>query len=230
MERGRRIPAQSLPFATLFVQMDRAPHAISQRASEPARARPTAAPGEITHLLEAWRGGEADALDRLVPRVYDELRKVADRYLRRERANHTLQPTALVHEAYLRLSGHERPAWRDRIHFFAVAAQVMRRILVDHARAHRAEKRGGALQLLPLEEDSAINDGKTVELLALDEALDRLARIDVRKARIIELHYFAGLTVAETSEVVEVSVSTIVLESRLARAWLVAELRDGAHG
>ncbi len=184
---------------------------------------------EITQLLAAWRGGDRGALDRLVPRVYGELRRVADRYLRRERTDHTLQPTALVHEAYLRLTGAERPEWRDRLHFYAVAAQVMRRILVDHARAHRADKRGGGVRFLPLDEGTAAVGERAAELIALDDALESLAKIDPRKARIIELHYFAGLSVAETAEVLDRSISTVVLEARLARAWLVAALREPAH-
>ncbi len=199
--------------------------------SEPSLRSSSETPTEeITQLLAAWRDGDRDALDRLVPRVYGELRRVADRYLRRERSDHTLQPTALVHEAYLRLTGAERPAWRDRLHFYAVAAQVMRRILVDHARAHRAEKRGGGVRLLPLDEGAAAVGERAVELVALDDALVTLAKIDPRKARIIELHYFAGLTVAETAEVLDRSISTVVLEARLARAWLVAALREPAHG
>lgn len=179
---------------------------------------------EITQLLAAWRSGDRGALDRLVPRVYGELRRVADRYLRRERSDHTLQPTALVHEAYLRLVGAERPAWRDRIHFYAVAAQVMRRILVDHARAHDADKRGGGARRVSLDEGIAKSAERAADLVALDDALQALAKIDPRKARIIELHYFAGLSVAETAEVLERSISTVVLEARLARAWLVAAL------
>ncbi|MEP7010863.1 MAG: sigma-70 family RNA polymerase sigma factor [Acidobacteriota bacterium] len=184
---------------------------------------------EITQLLAAWRDGDRGALDRLVPRVYGELRRVADRYLRRERTDHTLQPTALVHEAYLRLIGAERPAWRDRLHFYAVAAQVMRRILVDHARAHRADKRGGGMRLLSLDEGASAVGERAADLVALDDALSALAKVDPRKARIIELHYFAGLSVAETAEVLDRSISTVVLEARLARAWLVAALREAAH-
>ncbi len=202
-------PAQSL---------DLSPEVSPDSSAPPAE--------EITLLLHAWRGGDRDALDRLVPQVYGELRRVADRYLRRERSDHTLQPTALVHEAYLRLTGVERPQWRDRVHFFAVAAQVMRRILVDHARAHRAEKRGGGALLVPLDEGTATAAEPTIDLIALDDALLALARFDPRKARIIELHYFAGLTVGETAKVLGRSISTIVLEARLARAWLVAELRE----
>ena len=200
---------------------------MDRAASQSVAPFPAAPPEEeITQLLAAWRGGDRGALDRLVPRVYDELRRVADRYLRRERSDHTLQPTALVHEAYLRLSGAERPAWRDRLHFYAVAAQVMRRILVDHARAHRADKRGGGSRRVPLDEKIADGDVRTAELVALDDALSALARIDPRKARIIELHHFAGLSVAETAEVLDRSISTVVLEARLARAWLVAALRE----
>ncbi|HEV7667528.1 MAG TPA: sigma-70 family RNA polymerase sigma factor [Thermoanaerobaculia bacterium] len=203
---------------------------LSDLPPELSPASPSEPPrDEITQLLHAWRGGDRDALDRLVPRIYGELRRVADRYLRRERADHTLQPTALVHEAYLRLSGGERPEWRDRVHFFAVAAQMMRRILVDHARAHRADKRGGGARRVSLDEGIAEAVERTADLVALDDALVALAKIDPRKARIIELHYFAGLTVAETAEVLDRSISTVVLDARLARAWLVAELREPAN-
>jgi RNA polymerase sigma-70 factor, ECF subfamily len=181
-------------------------------------------PDEVTQLLRAWGDGDHGALDRLMPRVYDELRRVASRYLRHERPDHTLQPTALVHEAYLRLIGAERPQWRDRIHFYAVAAQVMRRILVDHARAHQADKRGGGARRVPLDEGIDAGVERATDLVALDEALAALAALDARKARIVELHHFAGLTVAETAEVLGLSVSTIVLEARLARAWLAAAL------
>ena len=182
-------------------------------------------PDEVTRLLRAWGDGDRGALDRLMPRVYDELRRVAGRYLRHERPDHTLQPTALVHEAYLRLIGAERPQWRDRIHFYAVAAQVMRRILVDHARAHQADKRGGGARRVPLDEGIDAGVERAADLVALDDALAALAAVDARKARIVELHHFAGLTVAETAEVLDLSVSTIVLEARLARAWLAAALR-----
>ncbi len=195
-------------------------------SSEPL---PVPSPEEITQLLHAWRGGDRGALDRLVPQVYGELRRVADRYLRSERSDHTLQPTALVHEAYLRLTGKERPQWRDRAHFYAVAAQVMRRILVDHARAHRADKRGGGALLVPLDEGNAAASERSADLIALDDAIDALAKVDPRKARIIELHYFGGLSVAETAKVLDLSISTIVLDSRLARAWLVVALRAPGH-
>lgn len=182
-------------------------------------------PEEVTGLLRAWRDGDRGALERLIPRVYDELRRVAGRHLRRERPDHTLQPTALVHEAYLRLAAAERPRWRDRIHFYAVAAQVMRRILVDHARAHLADKRGGGAPRVPLDERIDAGAERTADLVALDDALAALAAVDARKARIVELHHFAGLTVAETAATLGLSVSTIVLEARLARAWLVTALR-----
>jgi len=190
----------------------------------PIEISPPAA-DDVTRLLRAWRDGDRGALDRLMPRVYGELRRVAGRFLRGERPDHTLQPTALVHEAYLRFAGAERPRWRDRMHFYAVAAQVMRRILVDHARAHGAGKRGGGAPRVPLDEGIDAGVERAADLVALDDALEALAAMDARKARIVQLHHFAGLTVAETAEVLGLSVSTIVLEARLARAWLVAALR-----
>jgi len=188
----------------------------------------------VTQLLAAWRRGDRSALDRLVPQVYGELRRLADRALRGERAAHTLQPTALVHEAYLKLAGAKSPRWQDRLHFFAVAAQLMRRILVDHARARKAAKRGGGALLVPFDEEhdpverSAIE--RATELVALDDALSALGALDPRKARILELHHFGGLSIAETAEVLELSTSTIGLEARLARAWLLVEMGRGVRG
>ncbi len=176
--------------------------------------------GEVTGLLAQWRAGDADAVDRLLPLVYEELRRLSARYLRRERQSHTLQPTALVHEAYLRLVGKDHPQWRDRVHFFAVAAQQMRRILVDHARAHGAAKRGGDATVVTLDETLVYDRDRASDLVALDEALVALAEIDERKARIIELRYFAGLTLQEAAEVLGVSTATVNNESRFARAWL----------
>ena len=189
---------------------------------------PAPPPEEVTALLEAWRQGDRHALDRLVPQVYSELRRIADRTLRGERAGHTLQPTALVHEAYLKLTGAERPRWNGRIHFFAVAAQLMRRVLVDHARARAAAKRGGDALFVPFDEghDGAVE--RAAELIALDDALSALAALDPRKARILELHHFGGLSVEETAEVLGLSTSTIGLEARLARAWLLVEMRSGS--
>ena len=180
---------------------------------------------EVTRLLEEWRDGDEGAVDRLLPLVYDELHKLSARYLRREREGHTLQPTALVHEAYLRMVGKDHPQWRGRLHFFAVAAQQMRRVLVDHARAHGAAKRGGDVQRVTLDESLAYSRGQAGELLALDEALGALAEIDERKARVIELRYFAGLTLDEAAEVLGVSSATVNNESRFARAWLHRYLR-----
>ena len=187
-------------------------------------------PGEVTQLLAAWRDGDRTALDRLIPRVYGELRRLADRALRGERAGHTLQPTALVHETFLKLAGAEAPSWHDRVHFFAVAAQLMRRILVDHARARRAAKRGGGVRFVPLDEERDPVDERAAELIALDDALASLSALDTRKARILELQYFGGLSLAEIAEVLALSTSTIGLETRLARAWLLAEMAHGGHG
>ena len=178
---------------------------------------------EVTLLLAAWQDGDPEALGRLIPLVYSELRRLAARSLDGERKDHTLQPTALVHEAYLRLAGGAVPRWQDRAHFFAVAAQVMRRLLVDHARARRTDKRGGGARRLPLEaalEIGAPGAGDPELLLALDVALDELAVHDARKARIIELRFFGGMTQEETAEVVGIATSTVILEARLARAWL----------
>lgn len=178
---------------------------------------------DVTLLLTAWRDGDPEALDRLIPLVYDELRRLAGRFLDGERHDHTLQPTALVHEAFLRLAGGSVPRWQDRVHFFAVAAQVMRRLLVDHARARRSAKRGGSVRRLPLEAALEIGGPAAADpelLLLLDEALVELAAHDPRKARIIELRFFGGLTLEETAEVTGVATSTVILEARLARAWL----------
>lgn len=182
---------------------------------------------EVTELLLAWREGDAEALDRLMPLVYDELRRVAEGYLKRESSGHTLQATALVHEAYLRLVGKNHPNWHGRIHFYTVAAKVMRRILVDHARGRRAVKRGRGAVKVPLDSGvAAVPVERPSDLVALDEALSALAALDPRKARVIELRFFGGLTIDETAQALEVSTATVVNETRLARAWLYQELRD----
>lgn len=187
---------------------------------------------DVTAILAAWRAGERGALDRLMPLVYDELRSLAEGYLRRERPDHTLQATAVLHEAYLRLVEKTHPHWEGRVHFFAVAAQVMRRILVDHARERRAAKRGGDAVQVALDADPAAAPAALdlVDLLDLDAALDRLAALDARKGRVIELRYFGGLTEAEAAQVLEVSPATVRLDLRLARAWLLAELGGTGHG
>ncbi len=178
----------------------------------------------VSRLLVEWRAGDADALDELMPLVHAELRRLAGGYLRRERPDHTFDPTDLVHEVYLRLVGKDHPGWRDRSHFYAVAAQLMRRILVDHARSLRSDKRGRGMPKIPLDEslDAAVE--RAADLIALDDALEALARIDERKSKIIELRYFGGLSIEETAEVLGVSVATINKNARVARAWLRAAL------
>lgn len=168
----------------------------------------------------AWRQGDSEAAARLMPLVYGELRRLSRRHLRNERPDHTLQPTALVHEAFLRLMGQSTPDWQDRDHFFAAAARQMRRILVDHARAHRAKKRGGDGERVTLDEGLAFTPGPATELLALDEALRALEDLDPRKAGIVEMRYFAGMTLAEVARRLDLSTATVNNESRLARAWL----------
>jgi RNA polymerase sigma factor (TIGR02999 family) len=167
-------------------------------------------------------------LERLVPLVYRELRTIAARQLRRERGDHTLQPTALVHEAYLKLVGQRAGVWKNRGHFFAVASQAMRRILVDHARAHRARKRGRDAAMVPLEITEAVAAAPPPAVLALDEALTRLAALDARQSQVVELRCFGGLTIEETAEAVGLSLTTVKAEWRLAKAWLHRELRKEA--
>ena len=180
---------------------------------------------DVTQLLLDWSRGDRSALDRLMPLVYDELRALAKRSLSHERSGHTLQGTALVHEAYLKLVDQRQVRWQDRAHFFAVAAQLMRRILVDHARRHGAAKRGSGRPGLPPEEaDVPGLPAPSVDLLALDRALDRLAALDVRQARIVVLRFFGGLTIEETAEVQQISPATVKNEWSLARAWLYREL------
>ena len=176
---------------------------------------------ELTQLLMNWSHGDEEALQEIVPLVIGELRQRAEAYLRRERSNHTLQPTALVNEVYLQLVDQNRIEWRNRTHFFAVAARMMRHFLVDHARAKAAEKRGGHLEIVPLEEDRAgSGTDHPVDLLALDEALEGLAQLNERQAKVVELRYFAGLTLEETAEVLEVNRVTVGRDWRNARMWL----------
>jgi RNA polymerase sigma factor (TIGR02999 family) len=184
-------------------------------------------PAEVTQLLQQWTEGRSDALDRLLPEVYAELKRLAGGYLRRERPDHTLQPTALVHEAFVKLVDQRAVRWQNRAHFFGIAARVMRRILVDHARAHRAGKRGAGAQRLPLDEALAVAAERHVDLLALDEALTRLAAIDPQQSRIVELRFFGGLTMEETAEVLGISPATVGRDWVVAKAWLHATL-EGA--
>jgi RNA polymerase sigma-70 factor (ECF subfamily) len=179
--------------------------------------------GDISRLLRAWSDGDQEALKSLIPIVYSELHGLARRYLRRERAGHSLQSSALVNEAYLRLVDYKRMQWQDRSHFFAVASQVMRRILVDHARRHNL-KRGGNVQHVSLDEVAVVGGDQDVDLVVLDRALDRLERIDPRKMRIVEMRFFGGLSVEETAEALRLSTITIKREWRSAKAWLYREL------
>lgn len=183
----------------------------------------------ITRLLLAWSDGRREALEDLVPLVYDDLRRMAARYMQREPGGHALQPTALVHETYVRLIDQRQVKWRNRAHFFGVAAGMMRRILVDQARRRRAEKRGGQWERVTLSGVEAAADGPDeVDVLALHGALERLAAFDPRQERIVELRYFGGLTIEETAEVVGTSPATVVREWTIAKAWLRADLSDPA--
>jgi RNA polymerase sigma factor (TIGR02999 family) len=176
---------------------------------------------QITQMLKKWSEGNQEVLDKLMPLVYNELRRQASRYLRRERANHTLQTTALIHEAYLKLIDQNQVEWQNRTHFYAIAAQAMRRILVDYARERNREKRGGAAENLPLEEAAfVVSEGKNVDLVALDEALTRLAQFDERQARVVELRYFSGLSIDETADILGVSNVTVRRDWNMAKAWL----------
>jgi RNA polymerase sigma factor (TIGR02999 family) len=178
----------------------------------------------ITHLLHEWSAGDQQALETLTPLVYEELRKQAARYLRRERQGHTLQTTALIHEAYLRLVDARDVNWQGRAHFFAIAANLMRRILVDHARRRDASKRGGSFVRMSLDETLAVAEEVEVDLIAIDEALDRLAALDPQQARVVELRFFSGLTVEETAAALGVSPKTVKRDWAVARAWLRREI------
>ena len=181
-------------------------------------------PSEITQLLQDWRDGNGKALDILLPRVYKELRRLACRQLRKERPDHTLQSAALVHEAYLRLVGVSPPQWESRTHFFAIAAQLMRQILVDYARRHGAAKRGGSVYKLSLEDAMATPQQERLDIVALDDALHALARIDERQSRVVELRFFAGLSLNEISKVLEIAPATVQRDWTAARAWLHREI------
>jgi RNA polymerase sigma factor (TIGR02999 family) len=191
---------------------------------------PASSPSNVSRLLAESGVGNQRALDELLPLVYRELRAIARRQLRGERRDHTLQPTALVHEAFLRLVGQDELAWRGKAHFLAIAGQAMRRVLVDHARRHRADKRGGGVAALPVEAIADIGVAPGVDLLGLDEAMTRLERLDPRAARVIEQRYFAGASVEETAEALGVAPVTVMRDWKMARAWLQRELssRDGA--
>ena len=181
----------------------------------------------VTQLLADWGSGDRQALEELMPLVYQELHRLADYYLRRERQGHTLQAPALINEAYLKIIDQHSVNWQNRAHFFGVAAQMMRRILVDHARAHEAEKRGGEFQKLSLDENLDASGGeRDVNLVALDDALNRLAEMDPQKSKIVELRFFGGLSVEETAEVMGVSAPTVKRQWRMAKAWLYGQVKS----
>ncbi len=182
---------------------------------------------KVTQILLDWNGGDSDAPERLMPLVYDELRRLARYYLSRERSDHTLQATALVNEAYLRLVDATSIGWNDRAHFYGVAAQMMRRILVDHARSKTADKRGGGVIKLNLEEAEATPEQRASDLVALDDALTELAKIDPRKSKIVELRFFGGLTDEEIAHFLGISVRTVLRDWKMAKMWLYRELNKG---
>jgi RNA polymerase sigma factor (TIGR02999 family) len=193
-----------------------------QRASQPGEP----AAEDISTLLRAWSNGDQSALERLTPVVYGELHRLARRYMKGERSGHSLQTTALVNEAYMRLVDYERMQWQNRAHFFAVSAQLMRRILVEHARRHNL-KRGGGVQHVSLDHAALVDSDQDADLVALDDAMNGLARIDPRKVQVVEMRFFGGLSVEETAEVLKVSPVTVKRDWRAARAWLYRELTGG---
>lgn len=182
------------------------------------------APSQVTKLLQGWRAGEHSASDALLPLVYNELRRLAHHQLRNERSHHTLQSTELVNEAYLRLVGQNLPKWESRAHFFAIAAQLMRQILVDYARRRQASKRGSGVCMLALDDAVVLRERKNVDVIALDDALNALAEIDPRQSRVVELRFFAGLSLEETSEVMGIATATVQRDWTAARAWLHREI------
>jgi len=188
---------------------------------------PTLSQDEVTQLLVDWSHGDKAALDRLVPIVHHELRRLARRHMRGERTGHTLQTTALVNEAYLRLVDCNRMQWQNRAHFFAVAAQLMRRILIDHARSHLYQKRGGGAIKVSLDEASGLAEERAADIVAIDEALKELAAFDARKSEIVELRFFGGLSIEETAEVLAISAPTVQREWRKAKAWLHRAIAKG---
>lgn len=182
---------------------------------------------DVTGLLLDWSQGDEASLERLMPLVYDELKRVARGHMRKERSDHTLQTTVLVHEAYLRLVDAQRVEWQDRAHFFGIASRLIRQILVDHARTRGAAKRGGGVAPVALDEGAVIGGERATEILALDDALQDLARMDPRQARVVEMRYFGGLTIDETAAVLEISPATVKREWNVASAWLRRELGSG---
>lgn len=188
----------------------------------------TTSPQDVTQILKGWQAGDSDAAAKLMPLVYEELRRLARNYLQRERADHTLQATALVHEAYLRMVDDKCVSWKDRAHFYGIAARLMRRILVDHARAHNAAKRGGLEQKLTLDEARDLPTKEAIELVALDGALESLAQTYPRKSEVVELKFFGGLDMKEISKVLEVSEKTVLRDWNFAKLWLCRALNEHA--
>jgi RNA polymerase sigma-70 factor (ECF subfamily) len=186
--------------------------------------RSTPAPHDVTQLLIDWSNGSQDAVEHLFPLVYEELRRLAHRYMRRERPGHTLQTTAVVHEAYLRLIDQNHVQWQNRAHFFAIAAQMMRRILITHAQSHAYAKRGGGALKVSLDEAAVLSPARAGELIALDEALKSLAVIDVRRSQVVELRFFGGLSNEEIAEVLKISPNTVTRDWNVAKAWLYREM------
>jgi len=189
---------------------------------------PAASPPDATELLQAWSRGDASAFDKLVPLVYRELRALAGRYMRNERPDHTLQPTSLVNEAYLRLIDINRVQWQNRAHFLAVAATTMRRILVEFARRRQRDKRGGDITLIALDDAPDVGQAKRADLVAADDALTALAAVDRRLSQVIELRFFGGLTVDETADVLNISPETVMRDAKTAKAWLLRELNQAS--
>ena len=206
------------------------PGFTSAKSAKIVRTKVSSEPqADVTGLLVNWGNGDQQALEQLMPLVYGELRRLAQAYLRRERSDHTLQSTALVHEAFLRLVNQRNVQWKNRAHFFGIAAQLIRRILVDHARAHQADKRGAGAFKLSLDEAIGVAEKQDLDLVALDDALHRLAELDPQQGRIVELRFFAGLSIEETAEVVGVSPATVKREWSTARAWLYRDLSQAAQ-
>ncbi|HYL99171.1 MAG TPA: sigma-70 family RNA polymerase sigma factor [Blastocatellia bacterium] len=184
---------------------------------------------EVTQLLADYRNGDSSALDRLFPLIYDELRRLASSYMRRERRDHTLQTTALVHEAYIKMVGPQNIPWQNRVHFFAVAAKIMRRILIDRARTRNYAKRGGGAIKLSLDEALVLTDSRAAELVALDDALNELAELDPRQSQVVELRFFGGLTVEETAQFLNISSDTVTRDWNVAKAWLYRQIMPGEN-
>ena len=193
-------------------------------------ARMKTTTGQVTQLLIDWGNGDKSALDQLIPLVYGELRRLARYYMRRERAGGTLQTTALANEAYMRLIDQKNVRWQNRAHFFGIASQLMRRILIDQARKRHNAKRGGDLRKVPLDEAAVVSQGRAADLIALDEALTSLEAIDERKSRVVELRFFGGLNIEETAEVLSVSPATVQREWSMAKAWLYREISEETDG